>query len=345
MDNDKYNLGQSGPSYANGKTTFLIYNEATNTVESYVGIANVPTINLTDADDNCAVYVPDGSASAKVVFVAHDGDAVISGNSKSVFFIKGDKNGNPAVNHTEEFGDYYEYDAIIGGEITKIKMAATTANKITATIASQLTKDSKGVYSLVAGYYANDKITTGATDTSVKYVAAEPTKQNDAVVNGTITLAGTPISVADKCEVFVISADGKTISATNVNAIQKDDNDKVWYKTNSDGEVTTIVIQTVDAAGSAGSSSEETYEWEVNANTLRVNLTYSSNTTSVSDVDVMNNAGYALQQAGYVVNAWGGSSSSSITLTTTLTSSGLTAHAYKGNLDITFTVYVAKADA
>ena len=138
---------------------------------------------------------------------------------------------------------------------------------------------------------------------------------------------------------------GKTISATNVNAIQKDDNDKVWYKTNSDGEVTTIVIQTVDAPGSAGSSSEETYEWEVNANTLRVNLTYSSNTTSVSDEDVMNNAGYALQQAGYVVNAWGGTSSSSITLTTTLTSSGLTAHAYKGNLDITFTVYVAKATA
>lgn len=81
--------------------------------------------------------------SAKVVFVAHDGDAVISGNSKSVFFIKGDKNATPAVNHTEEFGDYYEYDAIIGGEITKIKMAATAANKITATIASQLTKDSK----------------------------------------------------------------------------------------------------------------------------------------------------------------------------------------------------------
>ena len=345
MGNDKYNVGETGPSYANGKTTFLIYNEATNTVESYVGIANVPTINLTDADDNCAVYVPVGSASAKVVFVAHDGDAVISGNSKSVFFIKGDKNGNPAVNHTEEFGDYYEYDAIIGGEITKIKMAATTANKITATIASQLTKDSKGVYSLVAGYYANATTPTGGTDASVKYVAAEPTKQNDAVVNGTITLAGTPISVADKCEVFVISADGKTISATNVNAIQKDDNDKVWYKTNSDGEVTTIVIQTVDAPGSAGSSSEETYEWEVNANTLRVNLTYSSNTTSVSDVDVMNNAGYALQQAGYVVNAWGGSSSSSITLTTTLTSSGLTAHAYKGNLDITFTVYVAKATA
>ena len=343
MDNDKYNLGTAGHSYANGKTTFLIYNEATNTVESYVGIANVPTINLTDADDNCAVYVPNGSASAKVVFVAHDGDAVISGNSKSVFFIKGDKNGTPAVNHTEEFGDYYEYDAIIGGEITKIKMAATNANKITATIASQLTKDSKGVYSLVAGYYANDKITTGATDTSVKYVAADASHQNDAVVNGTITLAGTPISVADKCEVFVISADGKTISATNVNAIQKDDNDKVWYKTNSDGEVTTIVIQTVDAPGSAGSSSEETYEWEVNANTLRVNLTYSSNTTSVSDVDVMNNAGYALQQAGYVVNAWGGTSSSSIALTTTLTSSGLTAHAYKGNLDITFTVYVAKA--
>lgn len=81
------------------------------------------------------------------------------------------------------------------------------------------------------------------------------------------------------------------------------------------------MIQTVDAAGSAGSSSEETYEWEVNANTLRVNLTYSSNTTSVSDVDVMNNAGYALQQAGYVVNEWGGSYTQS--LTATLTSSGL----------------------
>ena len=59
----------------------------------------------------------------------------------------------------------------------------------------------------------------------------------------------------------------------------------------------------------------------------------------------MNDAGYALQQAGYVVNAWGGTSSGSITPTTTLANSGLTAHAYKGNLDITFHVYVAKADA
>lgn len=86
----------------------------------------------------------DGSASAKVVFVAHDGDAVISGNSKSVFFIKGDKNGNPAVNHTEEFGDYYEYDAIIGGEITKIKMARyPLRTSITATLASQLTRTAR----------------------------------------------------------------------------------------------------------------------------------------------------------------------------------------------------------
>lgn len=164
-----------------------------------------------------------------------------------MFFSKGDKNATPAVNHTEEFGDYYEYDAILAVRLQRFKMAAHRANKDHRYHRSQLTKDSKGVYSLVAGYYANATTTTGATDTSVKYVAADASHQNDAVVNGTITLAGTPISVADKCEVFVISADGKTISATNVNAIQKDDNDKVWYKTNSDGEVTTIVIQTVDA--------------------------------------------------------------------------------------------------
>ena len=59
----------------------------------------------------------------------------------------------------------------------------------------------------------------------------------------------------------------------------------------------------------------------------------------------MNDAGYALQQAGYVVNEWGGTSSSSISLTTTLSSTGLTAHAYKGNLDITFTIFMAKATA
>ena len=353
VSGNAYNVGtaRSGVLYANGKTTFLVIDESgtDTTYTSYTGIANVPNIEWKGGTYTAPItLLTEDNTIAKIVVVAktkvsgETNNLYISDGSKAVTFIKG---GSAGQSYTKDLGYYYEYDAIIGGEITKIKMAATAANKITATIASQLTKDSKGVYSLVAGYYANATTPTGGTDASVKYVAAEPTKQNDAVVNGTITLAGTPISVADKCEVFVISADGKTISATNVNAIQKDDNDKVWYKTNSDGEVTTIVIQTVDAPGSAGSSSEETYEWEVNANTLRVNLTYSSNTTSVSDVDVMNNAGYALQQAGYVVNAWGGTSSSSITLTTTLTSSGLTAHAYKGNLDITFTIFMAKADA
>ena len=243
MGNEEHNLAAAGSSKANGRTIFMVYNESTKTISRYVGIANVANITLAGNNDSVSVFVKAGAPAAKVVFVALvGGDDTVSGNTKDVFYIKGVD--SPALNHTEEFGDYYEYDAVINGEITKIKMT----NSITQnTIATELSKDSKGVYTLVTGYFANASQTTGGTDTTLHYVKATAMAKNDAAVNGTITLGGNAISVSDKCVVYTISADKKTISASTINAIQEDANDEVWYKT-TDGEVTYIFLQIVDDA-------------------------------------------------------------------------------------------------
>ena len=167
----------------------------------------------------------------------------------------------------------------------------------------------------------------------------------DAVSNGTIKLGSNYVSVADDCKVFRISHDKKEIFASSVDSIQLDTNDTVWYKV-TDGEVTTIVIQIVDNYGGDVAAPTDIYSYQVDTTSNQVNLVYSSTTTTKAEADAKSDAGYALQQAGYVVKAWSKDSTGSYspTLSSSLTNTYLVVDAYdKDNHVVTFTVYMAKA--
>ena len=339
----KNNTSNTADLYANGKTVFLFWNPTTKTVSRYVGIANVPTFAV-DGSKNVtyAAYSANTSAKfyAKVFFGIVNPDCTLSSTSKDVIFIKGNSDNE---SHNDALNDYYTYDAIVNGEITKINTSAKVSGY---TLVTGLSKNSDGVYDtanaaggLQLGTNAVDDSGTHSTATDLVY-----TQGTDAVSNGTIKLGPDYVSVADDCKVFRISHDKKDIFASSVDSIQLDTNDTVWYKT-TDGEVTTIVIQIADNYGGDVAAPADIYSYQVDTATNQVNLVYSSATSTKAEAAAKSDAGYALQQAGYVVKAWStdGTAYAAYLTDSTLTNTHLVVDAYdRDNHVVTFNVYMAK---
>ena len=83
--------------------------------------------------------------------------------------------------------------------------------------------------------------------------------------------------------------------------------DKVWYKT-TDGEVTTIVIQTVDETVTPTPTPGDTeYSATIDTNLLTASVTGSDAVASAMQNDIKNAVANAVKAAGSTVTAWGGS--------------------------------------
>lgn len=292
MDYNKTGTAQKAIS-ANGKTVFVFYNANTDNYSTYTGIANVPTVTLKQAS-KVTVYCKSGTI-AKFVYVETAGNTV-SSSSKDVIFVLGDNSG---VSHDSDLGDYYTYDAIVNGEITKINSETQVTRY---TIYVDATKNSKDVYNFSSATGANENKTSNG---DLAY-----TTGTDKVENGSVTLGGKILSVADDCKVFRVSADGEEIYASSASSIVKDQGtyaDKVWYKT-TDGEVTTIVIQTVDETVTPDPTPGDTeYSATIDTNLLTASVTGSDAVASAKQNDIKNAVANAVKAAGYTVTAWGGS--------------------------------------
>ena len=237
LKNGRYN-SQTDVTKANSKTVVLVKNGTTYT--SYTGIANIPTVTLKAGKEAwTTTYAKSSTAPAKLIFIEQNANTNVNSNSKDVVFIKGS---STAASYNSDLGDYYTYDAVVNGKITKIY---TDFQVTTNSLYADLSKSSKDVYSVQAGTtisVANTDSATNVNDGSNKLFAGVGT---DKASNGSIELGNKTVSVADDCKVFFVSADGDTISESSVSAIGKDFNDKVLYKV-TDSEVTTIVITILD---------------------------------------------------------------------------------------------------
>ena len=266
MANKTYNKGTSGASVANGKTVFLFWNEGNDSIDRYEGIANTSTFTKNHADTTVAVLVESGAAAAKLVFVSYHNTDVLDGAKKDTLFIKG---GSSKVKYDADRNSYYEYDAILNGEITKVKTGTQITNW---TLADNYTKDSKDVVTLINNYYVDNSGSHNSADSNkLHYAACTTSAQNDAVVNGTVTLAGVARSVADDVKVFTVDANGD-IAAATINAVQLDSNDKVWYKLNSDGEVEFLVVEVVDVPSQNPGTPSTTYTATLKLNAAKDGL-------------------------------------------------------------------------
>ena len=231
LNNGVFSLANAGSvdgpvtaTTANGKTTFLIATSSSNGTEYrvYEGIKNVPDIIVAqDAWIPVATYVEKGSA-ARVIFVDATKNATVSGSSDDIIFVKGN---NSKQSYDSTLGNYWEYDAIINGEFTTIKT----------------TQQVKGftLFNLVS--YDKNGVAISLSDDGNVVVG----KGTERVKNDVVGLNGSYYTYAKDCQVFHIDEDGDIDETVyTVSNIATDDNDKVWFVTDS-GDVTAIVYQDV----------------------------------------------------------------------------------------------------
>ena len=121
VENGKTNVNTGNSSHptvkANSNTIFVVNDDDAITV--YTGIKNVPDIKYNDKDITVAV-VMDGKTYADVVYI-YSANMTISGDSGDRVYIL-DSSSDASVDNDDN--KYYEYDAIVNGDITTIK--ATT---------------------------------------------------------------------------------------------------------------------------------------------------------------------------------------------------------------------------
>ena len=206
-----------GVSAANGKTIFLVATKSgSNTVYTvYTGIANVPTVTIANGHKYVAgAYAKNGTV-ATVVYINATAGTVTSAKNETVFLLTN----TDGSSYDSVKGEYYTYDAIVNGEITKIETDTSYATGIY----TSMDKDSNGIATLTK-------------DASI----SKSGRGTDRETNGSIGLAGSWFNYTDDCNVYYVDTDN-VMSVSSIKGISKDTSDMVYY-IYKDGEVTDIVI-------------------------------------------------------------------------------------------------------
>ena len=230
IDNSKvdFALGETGYK-ANSKTVFLVQTTNPTTRKpvytAYVGIANVPSLTVTDSEsvtNGLAVVVAEGATYASVVFVKGAVLDTASSTSKDVVYVAA----SSKKTATDVNGDYYTYNVIVNGEITTFE----ASNAELTGFYGAITKDHMGLVS-------------GGSSLSGAGIAAVSETGTNYAANGVIVLGSNHYSYNENTAVYVVKADD-SIVASNIASVKYDANDTVvGYTTNN---VLTMIVITVD---------------------------------------------------------------------------------------------------
>lgn len=260
LTNDKAGIvvGKKDVKTANSATQFVVRDPDTNGSvytnvkagddwTSYVGIKNAPSITAgTTAQERVtAYYYCKNGNMVTIMFVLTDKDVTLDdGNDKVVFFA------NDASNliHDED-GDYYEYPAIVNGEIKTVKVDAAVkvdGVKVGEAAAKNLNNVLYESYSTKDGYIT--KLTTAGTslyptysDSAKKGVIKgivgidKPNKDYTVILGDTYT-----ITVDEDAKIFVINTDDE-ITESSYKGLAIDDTALV-YAVVEDYMVQTLIV-------------------------------------------------------------------------------------------------------
>ena len=229
----------SGNSVVTNSATVFLY-KVTNgddvSYKVYTGFKNAPSI---DGTATVLAYCKDGDSSKAAVLVYIDlTKAALKDSDADLTFVAYDS----GVESVDD-GDttvYYEYNAVVDGKITTLKVDADTAADIAAVDSAvvsftALNKDTDGVVvkgtgTTIAG--TGNKFTVGSSHKVAK------------VSNDVITLNGNVLAYTDDVQVFFVNSDAE-IRAAEITDIRSDEGvkyDTVDYTKDSDGLVDLIIV-------------------------------------------------------------------------------------------------------
>ena len=229
---------------SNSKTVFVVYDVNDDEYTAYTGIKNAPSIaaeNKTDKKVAAYWYCKSGRMTT-VMFVFPEKGVEIEDDSNSVLFLAGESVSN--LIHDKD-GDYYEYNAIVNGEIQTVKVDRSWGNDENGIYKSYST-DKYGVISKLNdmtafdGTYSEKQYLQG---TGIDKVSADYTVILNTEKTGSYKHTET-ITVADDAKIFYVDEDGN-IEASSYRSISKDTNDEVYAIVN-DYLVEFLVIEEVD---------------------------------------------------------------------------------------------------
>ena len=195
-DTNNTGSGKIDKVKANNDTIFVVNDD--DDVTAYTGIKNVPDITSKTAAVTVAV-VNDG-AYADVVYI-YSADMSISGDSGDRVYLLEE---SPNASVDKDDNKYYEYDAIVNGEITTVK--ATDKNlKI-------------GLYQNVSydenGYMDDQDLVKDASDDDFKVYTGIKTI---SYKSGVLSLGSNDVVLADSYKIFVNDdGDGKTTTPSSL---------------------------------------------------------------------------------------------------------------------------------
>ena len=186
-----------GGAKANNDTIFVVNDD--DDVTAYTGIKNVPDITSKTADVTVAV-VNDGSY-ADVVYI-YSADMSISGDSGDRVYLLESK---PNASVDKDDNKYYEYDAIVNGEITTVK---ATDKDLTIGLYQNVSYDENG-------YMDDQDLVKDASDDDFKVYKDIKAISYKA---GVLSLGeGKDVVLADKYTIFVNDdGDGKTTTPSSL---------------------------------------------------------------------------------------------------------------------------------
>ena len=185
-----------GGAKANNDTIFVVNDD--DDVTAYTGIKNVPDITSKTADVTVAV-VNDGSY-ADVVYI-YSADMSISGDSGDRVYLLESK---PNASVDKDDNKYYEYDAIVNGEITTVK---ATSKDLTIGLYQNVSYDENG-------YMDDQDLVKDASDDDFKAYTGIKTI---SYKSGVLSLGSNDVVLADSYKIFVNDdGDGKTTTPSSL---------------------------------------------------------------------------------------------------------------------------------
>ena len=185
-----------GGAKANNDTIFVVNDD--DDVTAYTGIKNVPDITSKTADVTVAV-VNDGSY-ADVVYI-YSADMSISGDSGDRVYLLEE---SPNASVDKDDNKYYEYDAIVNGEITTVK---ATDKDLKIGLYQNVSYDENG--------YMDDQDKVSGTDED-DFKAYEKITEISYKA-GVLSLGSNDVVLADSYKIFVNDdGDGKTTTPSSL---------------------------------------------------------------------------------------------------------------------------------
>ena len=248
MENSKASVkvADKDSIYANSKTVFVVKNNDGDW-NVYTGIKGAPDIKANGKDMYVAYYCKTADM-ATVMFIDASADGVtITGNNSKTLYLAGESQ-SKKISDKDSKVDYYEVNAVIGGEVTVAKVAADLFKDLTdkATMNNSYiaTGVSEDTYNFLFDSYTtnNDGVITGVTKYNDDKCGAG-TGTNKISGEYTVKLGNTSWTVAENAKIWLVDEDGEITSAS-IKSVKKDANDTFIYTT-KDGEVTNLFIQEV----------------------------------------------------------------------------------------------------